>query len=70
MNSKIIKNLLLDDYYLYSELKKLTKEIKLEEGIDFESALHLASEQFSFYILQSKETILYRYYKYDEQINS
>jgi hypothetical protein len=70
MNNTIIKNLLLDDYYLYNELKKLAKEIKLEEGIDFESALHLAVEQFSIYILQSKETIIYRYYKYDEQINS
>ena len=70
MNFQIIERLIKDDYFLYSELKKLTNEIKIDENINFESALNLAANQISYYIFQSKENIIYRYYKYDEQINS
>jgi len=42
----------------------------MDENSNLESALSLAAEQFSYYLYQTKENILYRYYKYDEQINS
>jgi hypothetical protein len=69
MDNKLIKKLILDDSFLYSEIKKLSNQIRIEENKNHSLAIELAAEQLSFYIYQSKEKILYRFYDYDEKIS-
>lgn len=70
MDDNLIRRLISDDSFLYSELKKLIKEIQIEENKDFQSSIESAAEHFSFYIYQSKKQILYRFYDYDGKINA
>ena len=69
MDTGIIQRLILDDCYLYCELKKLSNEIKIEENIKIEEALKMSAQYYSRIIGCSVNDILFRFYDYADKIN-